>query len=436
MVDWKEAIPTPIPDDQNLALARVMTGCIRGREDKKIGDWQDEPVFDKTAEAAGQQAQEIFAPDEPSNLNNSFSFPLTDTDTLDILGNKDQDRLEELAQIVEPYRPILAELREECTQRSGSYLPGDYSSITTAPFSSFQLLRSATKLLTAEAILALHNGNSELAFDNCLAMHRISDLNPQTPFLINVLVQTDSVRSFMSEILWHGISHDAFNEDQLKKIIELCAGIDLIKKLGQSCDYEHLAMADATLQFVAAPADNMHVFGSEDEIPLFLRSDSITVGKLTTKALWHFIPATGWNLQMLSRYAKFTSEYHTAFDSKNGRIDKEKLKDRADQLERLKEQDAFFDGLLIFTLPYQSFADQPVDAQRRIDLLHIAAALSLGTKQGQALPEGLSSFKGTLPTDPTNGLPYAYQRDPEGFTISSASEGVDLSVNWKPQPNN
>ncbi|GEM_PF-2983491 len=437
IIDWKEAIPKPIPDDQNLALARVMTGCITGHEGQKLGDWHDEPIFDETAIAASEQVQEIFDPYWFSGVGDPFSFQLPDTDTLDIFGSKNKDRFKKLTQIIEPYHPILAELRAECIKRPESYLPGDYSVAYGSPFLDFKILISATALLTTEAVLALHNGNSALALENCLAMHRINNLNRQVPFLINVIIETLMIRSFMTKVLWYGISHDAFNEDQLKTIAALCTDIDLIKKTRQSFEYELLINTNSTRQFIAKPVETINVFYETDGIPLFIASDKIIVTELTAKTLWHFIPATGWNLQILSRHAKITGEYCSMFDLENDRVNLDKLRDNTAQLKRLNEKDALFDSMLISSASaYQNLTESAVDTQRRIDLLYIAASLCLAAKQDQILPDTISSFKETLPADPTNGLHYSYEKHQDAFTISSVSQEVDLSVTWKPQPIN
>lgn len=435
-VEWQEAIPTPIPDEQNLAMARVLTGCYQAKGQwSELGDWQPEPIFDETASQAAKQAQKLYAPSPPSSLEDTFGFPLSETESLDVFGASDTERFKELAQVIAPYRAPLKELRDECTQRPKSYLPGDYTVSFASPIPDFQIVRTATQLLTAEAILALNEGNYALALDNCGALHRIANLNPQTPFLVNIMIKAVVLRSHLAEVLQYGISEDAFNEEQLREIIDLCQQNDQVKDLGRSFEAEMLFAISTIQEFNKSPEITSKLFGNKGS-PLLLGGDQI-YDTFMHRLLWYLTPAEGWNLQMSLRHIKFVDSYCSAFDLNKGTIDLEKIDQMAAALEELTKNDAFFDSLLLMSVPaYQKIANVAVDTQRRLDLLEIAATLSLSAKQGTPLPDSITSEGYTFPTDPANGQAYSYQKTPNGFTIRSERKDNaettrdDLVIYW------
>jgi hypothetical protein len=438
-VDWAEAIPTPIPDDQNLAMARVLTGCYRAKGKwSDIGNWQAEPVFDEAASEAAEQAQELYAPHKPSSVEDAFGFPLSETESLDVFGDSETERFAELAQVLAPYRASLKELRDECAKRPESYLPGDYTISSTAPIPNFQVVRNITRLLTAEAVLALHEGDTTLVLDNCKALNRIANLNPETPFMVNVMIKAVVLRSFMAEILWHGISEDAFSEAQLREIIDLCRQNDPVRDLGRSFEAEMLFAITTVQEFNENPEMLSLNFGHKGT-PLFLSSDQV-FNSWIHRILWYLTPAEGWNLQMSLRHIEFSNGYRSAFDLNQRTIDLAELDQMAVELKAIEAKDTLFDStLLMGGSPYHKIAEVAVETQRRLDLLEIAATLSLSAKQGNPLPESITSGREAFPTDPTNGQAYSYRKTKDGFTISSERQDNteatkdDLIVNWTPK---
>ncbi len=440
-VYWSEAMPTPIPEADNLALTRIMTGCFR--YDKKwsnLGNWEAEAIFGDQANEAGNLAQEQYAPGKEV----LFGFHITETETLDVFGSTHQARFDSLAEILAPYRSSLEELRQACTIRSDSYLPGDYSMAAASPIPHFQVTRSMTRLLSAEAILALHEGNHALAVQNCKAMCRVANLNPQVPFLTNVMIETVIIRSYVSEIFYAGISRDILDDNELRAIIAYCEQTDLVKQLGHSIEYELLTGQDSLSRFNAEPAMVMHEFGRSGEIPLFLGWDDLTFDELVAKLIWHFTPAEGWNWQMLSSYGRMMGEYYAAFDMGKGTLDLEQMAEMAEQLKQMETRNAFFDRFTLMAVPsLQKVSEVTLNAQRRIDLIAIAAKLSLAARHGQPLPENITvpatSEYAELPTDPGTGQAYMYERQEDGFTVSSPGEDNipgtedDLVIRWSPR---
>ncbi|WPJ97800.1 hypothetical protein SH580_08755 [Coraliomargarita algicola] len=437
--DWQQARPQAIPEANNLALARVMTDCIRMTSNHdQLGDWQAEPIFDEQATEAASAAQELFAPSE-SRKHQAFGFAQSDLESLDIFGKTHADKFTQLTRILHPYRSALAELRAACDERSSSYLPGDYTVAAASPIPDFELLRTVTRLLTAEALLALRTGESGLALENCHALLRISNLNPQVPFLINVMIETIVIRSSISEILYYGLVHDVFDTHQLAEILTLCAPIDCINRLGQSFEFEMLTMSNSIKAFFEDPVELTHLFGS-DGVPLLLGSNMWVVNDSLVSALWHFVPAKGWNLQMLARSLNFTSQYYSAFDLAAGTVDLKKLESMHLEMERLETEGDFFDTLLLITVPaYGNVAETAVNTQRRIDLIVIAAQLILSAKQGVPLPQEITAQLASR-TDPANKQIYHYTQSADGFILSNSDKGDsitdnedDLVIHWAPR---
>jgi hypothetical protein len=436
--DWQAAIPQAIPEADNLALARIMTGCMRTTSNRDtIGDWQAEPIFDQQAAVAANAAQELFAP-PASRKHEAFGFAISESESLDVFGDTHADSFAQLKKLLQPYRVALDELRTACTERSNSYLPGDYTVAAAAPIPNFQLVRTASRLLTAEALLALHEGDTEMALDNCRALRRISNLNPQLPFLVNVMIENVVIRSSISEILYYGLSHDAFDAQQLAEIRTLCAPIDCISRLGQSFEYEMLMMSHSIQAFFKDPVELTHTFGSNGGVPLLLASNTWRVPDSLVSAVWHFVPAKGWNLQMLARSLNFTSHYYSAFDLAAGTVDLEKLETMRLELERLETEGGFFDTLLLMTVPgYLDVAETTVNAQRRMDLIDMSAQLMLSAQQDEPLPQELTAQLAGI-TDPVSGQAYHYAKLDGGFSLSSsgkddiAGNEDDLVIHWTP----
>jgi hypothetical protein len=437
-IDWSNAIPTPVPDDENLAMSRVLTDCYNTIERaNQHENWQSDPVFDESASIAAKQAEALYAPCQLTTIEGPFGFHLSESELLDVFATSDSERIDQLATVLAPYHPILAELRDACEQRPQSYFPGDYTTPATAPTQSFKLIRSAVQLLTAEAILRLHQGNAGLALENCHALNRIANLNPQTPFLVNTMVQTVVLRKYLSEVLWYGISHNVFNELQLRDITELCRQNAPIINLGKSFQFEILYQIATIEAFNQSPIELSRIFGSNGYLLLLGCEQTFT--PLTHRILWYLSPAKGWNLQMAQRHLDWANDYNAVFDLKRGTVDLKQMAQLNEALEQVKVKDAFFDSLLLVSIPaHQKITETAINAQRRLDLIEIAATLILATKQGQALPTSIHSGFESLPTDPTNEQSYAYQKSNHGFSIGSTNketlQGIDsdLVINWSP----
>jgi hypothetical protein len=437
-IDWSNAIPTPVPDAQNLALARVLTDCYRTNErGKEHEDWQADPVFDEVVSAAANQAQQFYAPDQPSIAEDSFGFQVSETELLDVFGTSATERLDQLATVMAPYHQILAELRDACDQRPQSYFPGDYTISATAPIPSFKIVRPAVQLLTAEAILALHQGNTSLALENCQALNRIANLNPQTPFLVNTMVKAVVLQKYLSEVLWYGISHNVFNESQLRDIIELCQQNTPVTDLAKSFQFEILCNITTIEVFNNSPIELSQIIGING-YPLLLGKEQ-TFPPILHRILWHLSPAEGWNLQMANRYLDWANKYDATFDLNKGTVDLKQMTQLSAAFDRIKAKDAFFDSLLLISIPaYQQVTDVSIDTQRRLDLIEIAATLILTTKQGQTLPDSIHSGFESFPTDPTNQQSYSYQKTDNGFIIRSTPQSetdsvrADLAIHWSP----
>ncbi|MGJ8649629.1 MAG: hypothetical protein ACSHX4_04660 [Opitutaceae bacterium] len=441
--DWAELIPEPIPEEDNLALSRIMTACYY-RKNNNIGDWEAEAIFGEEAEEAAQQTHDLYAPFKLGSREDVFGFPLSETESLDIFGDTHLDRMEALAEIIEPYRPLLEELRLECKQRSDSYLPGDYSLSFASPIPAFKIVRRSVRLLVAEAILALHEGDAGLALENCQAMARVANLNSQSHFLVNQMIEVVVMRNYVSEIVWAGMSQDVFDIEQLEKIEALCANTDLVQRLGHTFQDEVTAGINALLRFAQSPEEVVSEFGSAEEVPLIFSEHELVFKQWMAKLLRQFVPAEGWNLQMLSRYARFMGDYLGTFDLESGTVNLEELKAMSDRRDRIEEAHAFFDNLLLMSVPsYQKVGANTVDGQRRLDLLQIAVNLCLHAKAGNPLPNSLAELEASVglvvPTDPATQQSYTYTIEANGFTLASAGKDDrlgspdDLVIHWEPR---
>jgi hypothetical protein len=437
-IDWSNTIPTPVPDAQNLAMARVLTDCyLTNGQIKEPGDWQADPVFDEVVSAAAKQAQQLYAPYQSSITEDSFGFLLSENELLDVFGTSETERLDQLATVIAPYHQILAELRDACDQRPQSYFPGDYTISATAPIPSFKIIRPAVQLLTAEAILALHQGNTSLALENCQALNRIANLNPQTPFLVNTMVKAVVLQKHLSEVLWYGISHNVFNESQLRDIIELCQQNIPVSDLAKSFQFEIPCNIMTTEEFNKSPIELSQIFGSNGY--LLLLGWEQTFPPILHRILWYLSPAEGWNLQMAKRYLDWANEYDAIFDLNKGTIDLKQMTQLNEAYDRIKAKDAFFDSLLLISIPaYRQVTDVLIDTQRRLDLIEMAATLILTTKLDQPLPDSIRSGFDSFPTDPTNEQSYSYQKTNNGFIIRSTPQSetesirADLAIHWSP----
>ena len=245
---WSEIQVTPVPEAENRVLARIFTGSFKyyGKW-SEMGQWESEPIFGEAAEKAAEQARKIFS---EITLGDAFGFQISETEQLDIFGETHKDRIEELREILEPYSSNLSELITVCQERSQSYLPGDYTRAIESPIPNFQYIRRTSRLLTAEAIIALHEGDSARALGCVQALICISNLNPQVPLLINTMIEVVCVRNFISEILWYGVTENAFDLTELETIQKLSQKTDLAAKLSQAFELEILCALDATQVFI------------------------------------------------------------------------------------------------------------------------------------------------------------------------------------------
>ena len=149
-------------------------------------------------------------------------------------------------------------------------------------------MRQRARVLSLRAILALREGRSEAALGDVLTILRVAKHLRQEPHLISQLLRTAYVKLSFQPI-WEGLAGHRWNEQQLFRLQDALAGIDLLESWRRSWIAESIYSRGQMAKMADAPIwPRPHIFG-----------DSVSGGgRLADHLSVVFIPK-GWIYQNL-----------------------------------------------------------------------------------------------------------------------------------------
>jgi hypothetical protein len=241
--DFKDFVPSPVPDDQNFALTPIVFssyGQILTRDGKVIPPDQRDTNF------VNRLKMEIVHNYEESPKNGNWqtakiSDLKTWRDYYRALATKTnefpvapqpQTPAQDVLLALSKYDPVIEELRQ-ASQLPYSCFPLDYDIDDPAEILLPHLaaLKQCSLALQLRAIAELQNGQTEKAFEDVMLALRLADSVRTEPFIITHLVRI-AILQITLQPIWEGLAEHKWSDAQL-------AGLDAeLAKLNFLADYE------------------------------------------------------------------------------------------------------------------------------------------------------------------------------------------------------
>ena len=228
----EEMAPPRIPEAQNFATHPSIADAIAGREG------QGGPVL-----PAVLSDGEIYRAWEEGNQ-------------VDLEALKRTLKVADLGSLLSPFDAQIQGL-EEASHRPHCRLMPTYDDNVPALLG----MRQRARVLSLRAILALREGRSEAALGDILTILRVAKHLTQEPHLISQLLRTAYVKLSFQPI-WEGLAGHRWTNQQLSRLQDALAGIDLLEPWRRSWIAESIYSREQMAQMADAPIwPRPHIFG-------------------------------------------------------------------------------------------------------------------------------------------------------------------------------
>jgi hypothetical protein len=423
--DLKALIPSPVPDDQNFAMAPLL---------KPIMDFDRSPTGvvwrDTNALARLEQMSPELIPDRGTNHHlvrgnlEKGTFADMTLCAEFYRGNTNYPQASDQAAPAErmltalgKFAPELNSLREAAAARPLSRFPIHYEEQPSWGILLPHLARikGLTQLANVRALAYLEAGQTDEAFRDLMLGFRLSDSIKAEPLLIDHLVRIASLLIDLQTVR-EGLVRHSWTDSQLAEIQRTLATADLLAECKHAFEGER-ALSTSGLEFLSTQGgrsvldildDGGRNGGSSPPVRVF---------------------PSGWFYQnMLGISEHFQDFTLPAIDSKARRIDTKLI---AAGMERVqKSRTGPYNIFVKMLLPaVERAAIKSARAQTFCDAARVACALERSRIAEGKLPERLDSvvpkFLASVPTDIMDGKPLRYQLKPDGgYVLYSVGENL------------
>jgi hypothetical protein len=379
-----EMIPPPVPDNENVAEARVF--------------------------------KEIFEHDKVENPKQQNLSPLLIEGLKKILSNHSQkldlskgiapelvDR-ENLHKFFEDHGKEMAEI-ENALARPKLRWDLEYEKAFAVRIPHISAALDTTKILQLRALVRLESGESDQAFQDIRLMLRMSDRVRQDAFLVGYLVSL-SCESLAQQVIWHGLQKRAWSDNQLKELQGLFpSGLQYVENYKQSMRWER-AFFFNTVEYLRAgdyvkELSSLSISGNP---PSFFERAMITALSLRPK---------GWLDLERAHYSRFVQD--GVFDASNIEDCFKRAKIFDDLILRKASslRERFTAPLFITIMPsLKAIVGKTMQAVATMDMARTACAIERYRMTKGKIPLKLEELVPTyleqVPVDPVNGDPIHY----------------------------
>jgi len=287
----------------------------------------------------------------------------------------------------------------------------------------FASVRNLTRLLFADALLALRAGDTEIALQNARSIQRVGNMNPGMCFLVNSMINVVTTKDFEIHIYALALREGQLSESQLKRLIET--------------SLQRHALADFEWSMHHEIAGGAEVIIQEDELDIIFLSGVVPESWLDECVhngikLFSELMPRGWAYMMASRHVYYTSLILEPYDENRSKFDLEAVEETREAIEEMYLEADFFDLLAAMTMPaFEKVTETTLALQCQQDMLGIVCAMELYRQANGALPPSLDvlapQYIAELRHDPVSGEVYRYERiDNRNYRLWAVGmDGID-----------
>lgn len=427
--NFADVIPPPVPDDQNFAMAPVVTtaysrildrnGSKKTPPDTNVTVDLQMPLDgdnDGPSKAIGNWQKAVRSNLEPWQL---YYRDLAETTNLFPVAAQPQSPAADVLLALSKYGPTIEKLREAAA-RPASRFPLNYHE--DEPFSillpHLAPLKGCATVLRLRALAELQARQSEAALaDIRLALDLTGKIRSE-PFLISHLVRI-AMFQITEQAIWEGLSEHRWNDAQLRELDQELARFDFVADYVSSLRGENACQV-ATVNFLRHHRNLLDHLGDS-------RQDrSLRFADLCG----YFIPS-GWFYQNQLRSSQFMLERFMPVADVAQQTFSVSLVDQAvESLSAMPRTPyTMISKMLLPGLTRSSH--RFAFAQAALDLARCACALERYHLVEGKYPDKLEAlaprFIEKIPVDPMGGQPLRYRTEPDGnFVLYSVGwDGTD-----------
>ncbi|MGA2686014.1 MAG: hypothetical protein ABSF51_13275 [Verrucomicrobiota bacterium] len=434
-------IPSPVPDDQNFAMAPVFDTVDKLMDEKwraqhrnphadKNGDqreWDTNLVnpLEMNISENGETPTNGIGNWQKSTVSDlkawqQYYRALTTMTNEFPISAQPQSPAQDILQALSRYDSTIEELRQAARLPYARFpLSYDHQPPAMILLPHLAGLKRSSQVLQLRAIAGLQNGQSDQALADVKLMLRLGNSIHTEPFLISHLVSI-AIMNITLQPVWEGLAQRQWSDAQLAELDSELAKRDFLS------DYRVAMRGELMLCEIGDVEYIRHFPEQMPELTEYSGGD--TSSRILARILWQSIP-DGWFYQNELRCARQVLEvYLPSADVDRHLVRPEAVQHADDDVVASTEHPTPFNIMERLFLPALGRAvTKSAQGQESVDLARVAIALERYRLAHGEYPESLEAlvprFMKQIPHDIINGQPLHYRRTSDG-------QFVLYSVGW------
>jgi hypothetical protein len=429
--DFADFVPSPVPDDQNFAMAPIFDVTDKLASRKWRNEHRNQHGSGWDTNLVDRLAMDVVHNYEDAPRNSIGNWLMAKTSDLKVWQNyyreladktnefpvapQPQTPAQDVLLALSKYDSAIEELRQ-ASQLPYSQFPLDYDDEDPAEILLPHLaaLKRSSQVLQLRAIAELENGQSEKAFDDVKLVFRLTDSIHAESFIISQLVRFSMFHIALQPV-WEGLAEHKWSDAQL-------TGLDSeLSKLDFPADYEfsvrgeraaHIKVIDWLEQ---KRSRYWELFDMVDG-----NNQNGTTGNFFPTIAFYLMPK-GWFYQNDVVLAQMHQRWNLPLvnDAQQTILPKMILKGNVTELNMRTTPFNLFARLLLPALG--GFASKTAYAQNAVNMARVAIGLERYRLANGNYPDSLDAiaaqFPNGIPHDIINGEPLHYRRTDDGQFI-------------------
>ena len=455
-LDFRDFIPPPVPDDQNLAMAPLFVRTFNYQVDPKTRQltfypsqaWTNSDTFKALNKMPwGSQRIEPPIPEGYGNWATGHTMNLARLQAY-YHQRKDffppppqpQTPAEDVLLALARFKPLLDELARAAAERPEARFPYNWTQqppwgINLPAYNTLQILTTTLRL---RAVAELSEGQTALARQDILLMLRLRRSTERDPVLIAPLVDTICLGLLMQPI-WEGLAARRWSSDDLDTLRDGLRNIDVLRQYQRAIQSER---AGDIAQWPEQLQDRDQARELARGLPLMKGNDSFASFTWLQAWLWRGLPywPRGWFAWSAAIGNRYLQEYGIdTVDVTRHQVLLAKLREADLALKKIPgTPGALFAGI---ALPvYSNLAFKFAQTQTMVDQALTACALEKYFLDHHVYPAALTAlvpdYLERVPNDVIDGAPMRYRLTVDGryqlWSIGRDGRDDGGAIDWPP----
>jgi len=443
--DFRDFVPSPVPDDQNFAFAPVVASSYAMMLDKSgheiiprntniVSQLQLDLV---DYHHQGESVSYGFGSDGPTNRGNWLIAQKTDlrewqnyyrwlaakTNEFTV-SPQPQTPAQDVLLALSKFDPVVEDLRA-AAKLPASRFPLEYDKDNPAAILLPHLaaMKRSSQFLQLRAIAEVQNGEIEKAFDDVKLSLRLAEAIRTEPFIITHLVRI-AILQITLQPVWEGLAEHQWSDAQLAELDSELVRLNFLEDYENSVRGEraaHVKIIDwleqnrsRYWQFLAMLENDAH------------RQDDVVKNFVTTSAF--YLMPKGWFYQNEVVLAQLEQQWSlSGVDDATQTISPKKTAQADEAVKSISHARPFNLFACVLLPALGNFAQKTAYGQNAVNMVRTAIALERYRLAHGEFPETLDAlapqFIAQVPHDVIGGQPLKYRRTSDG-------QFVLYSVGW------